>query len=166
MYDYSYPENGKSLRFDVRACIACGRCLEVCPHQVFESSEAESGITIRHPERCMECGACVENCPVAAITVRRGVGCAAAVINGMLRGTDPNCDCPGPSCCTGTGKPECASHKAVAARYSGIRAQAPHASGTLPSENILRRLRPVKTTHPAATRQPPRPHRDPPPHAE
>jgi len=43
----------------------------------------------------MECGACSMNCPVSAITVRKGVGCAYAVLMGMLGG---NKDGEGPSC--------------------------------------------------------------------
>jgi hypothetical protein len=47
----------------------------------------------------MECGACSLNCPAAAITVSAGVGCAAAIIIGKLRGTAPTCG--GDSCCGG-----------------------------------------------------------------
>jgi ferredoxin len=44
-------------------------------------------------DACMECGACARNCPVAALRVRAGVGCAAAVINGALgRGGDCCCE--------------------------------------------------------------------------
>jgi hypothetical protein len=41
----------------------------------------------------MECGACAMNCPVSAIAVNRGVGCAAAIIGGILRGGPATCDC-------------------------------------------------------------------------
>ena len=36
-----------------------------------------------------------------AITVRSGVGCAAGILNGILRGTEPTCDCSkdSGSCC-------------------------------------------------------------------
>jgi formate hydrogenlyase subunit 6/NADH:ubiquinone oxidoreductase subunit I len=44
---------------------------------------------------CIECGACVINCPVEALTVKKGVGCASAIINGWLTGEEPNCDCGG-----------------------------------------------------------------------
>jgi len=49
----------------------------------------------------MECGACEKNCPEGAISVRSGVGCAAGIINGILRGTEPSCDCAntGKNCC-------------------------------------------------------------------
>ncbi len=45
----------------------------------------------------MECGACARNCPVDAIRVRAGVGCATAVIYGLLTGKE-SCDC-GEQCC-------------------------------------------------------------------
>jgi len=54
-------------------------------------------------DRCMECGACVGNCAFGALKVDKGVGCAAAVINSMIRGGEPSCDCSGPNktgdCC-------------------------------------------------------------------
>lgn len=50
------------------------------------------------PASCMECGACAINCPVEAISVRPGVGCAAAIVAdwfGRLRksekGRQPGC---------------------------------------------------------------------------
>ncbi|HEX3031965.1 MAG TPA: ferredoxin, partial [Bacillota bacterium] len=42
------------------------------------------------------------NCPTGAISVRAGVGCAYAVIRGLLTGGPPSCDCgggDGDSCC-------------------------------------------------------------------
>jgi len=49
----------------------------------------------------MECGACARNCEFGALSVNAGVGCAAAVINGIIRGTEPDCDCgkSAGSCC-------------------------------------------------------------------
>ena len=46
---------------------------------------------------CMECGACMRNCAHGAVRVTAGVGCAAAVIGGMLRGTAA--ECGGAACC-------------------------------------------------------------------
>ena len=51
---------------------------------------------------CMECGACALNCEFGAIAVNTGVGCAAALINGMITGGAPSCGCDGTAgsvCC-------------------------------------------------------------------
>jgi Pyruvate/2-oxoacid:ferredoxin oxidoreductase delta subunit len=66
-----------SLTFDQDKCIICKRCLQVCPHQVFE---LESTIEMVHRDRCIECGACMMNCPKDAIQVNTGTGCATAVM--------------------------------------------------------------------------------------
>jgi len=80
-------------------CTGCGRCVEVCPHGVFRIEDRK--VLITDKDRCMECGACEKNCSFGAVSVKSGVGCAAAVINGLIRGTEPNCDCSGSSgtCC-------------------------------------------------------------------
>lgn len=93
-----YLKNGESLALDEAACIGCGACVEVCPHGVFVLGGTKARIADRG--LCMECGACARNCPVAALTVKTGVGCAAAIISGKLRGTTPACGCGG-ACCGG-----------------------------------------------------------------
>ncbi len=95
----SYVMNGASLVIDDGACIGCGDCLDVCPHAVIAIDGQKAWVADRGA--CMECGACARNCPVFAITVKAGVGCAAAIIQGKLRGTAPNCDCDSGSgdCC-------------------------------------------------------------------
>ena len=73
---------------------------EVCPHGVFRPNEGKSELFDRNS--CMECGVCEKNCPAGAIEVNAGVGCASTVIKGILRGTEPTCDCSGElggSCC-------------------------------------------------------------------
>jgi len=60
---------------------------------------SEKKSLIQNKDLCMECGACAMNCPTKALTVKSGVGCAAGVINGLLRGTEPSCDCGTGSCC-------------------------------------------------------------------
>ena len=83
MKNFQYLKNVVTLKLDESTCIGCGRCLEVCPHQVF----AANGKKVRLADRdaCMECGACALNCPVRAITVDAGVGCASGLINEWLR---------------------------------------------------------------------------------
>lgn len=98
MNDYIYILNGSTLTLDREGCINCGICMEVCPHGVLsrpktEKANAEETPQITDRARCMECGACALNCPAGAISVTRGVGCAYAVINGMLKGTEPDCSC-------------------------------------------------------------------------
>jgi ferredoxin len=80
-----------TLSYRADLCTRCGRCSEVCPLGVFRPGPAAAEITDR--DLCIECGACARNCPASAITVRAGVGCAAAVINGLLTGGEPVCGC-------------------------------------------------------------------------
>ena len=97
-----YLEGVVTLRFRAEACNGCGRCIEVCPRGVFARSDGRVALT--DAALCMECGACMGNCPEGALTVQAGVGCAGAVLNGMLRGGEPSCGCGGPedssACCT------------------------------------------------------------------
>ncbi|MCX6258100.1 MAG: mercury methylation ferredoxin HgcB [Bacteroidia bacterium] len=93
-----YLENVVSLEYFPEKCNGCRMCTIVCPHGVFEMLDKRAVIVNR--DFCMECGACALNCASGAITVKSGVGCAAGIINGILRGTEPTCDCSGsPGCC-------------------------------------------------------------------
>ncbi len=116
-----YLANVTTLEYSPDKCSGCGRCLEVCPRSVFEMKEDNSTLTPAPPPQgegirrrgvlravvtdkdlCMECGACVRNCEFGAITVKSGVGCAAALINGMITGGAPSCGCDGTAgsvCC-------------------------------------------------------------------
>jgi NAD-dependent dihydropyrimidine dehydrogenase PreA subunit len=95
MKGFSYLRNVATLDFDPEACIGCGRCLEVCPHQVF--SLVANKARIIDFDACMECGACAKNCPAAAIRVDAGVGCAAGLITEWLR--EQNIPGFGGECC-------------------------------------------------------------------
>ncbi|MFC1571439.1 mercury methylation ferredoxin HgcB [Candidatus Margulisiibacteriota bacterium] len=88
-----------TLKLDEAKCNGCGMCKAVCPHAVFEIKGRKAKITDRNA--CMECGACALNCPEEAIKVEAGVGCAAGIIQGLIKGTEPTCDChtEGKSCC-------------------------------------------------------------------
>ena len=88
---HKYLRNVVTLKLDAEKCKGCGMCADVCPHEVFAMGADKAVIADRHS--CMECGACEKNCPFGAIAVKTGVGCAAAVINGMLTGSEPNCGC-------------------------------------------------------------------------
>jgi Indolepyruvate ferredoxin oxidoreductase, alpha and beta subunits len=95
---HRYLQNVVTLKFDAEKCTGCGMCANVCPHGVFNLKNGKAEIT--DINSCMECGACAKNCAFSAISVLPGVGCAAAVIKGMLTGFKPSCDCSGDkSCC-------------------------------------------------------------------
>ncbi len=108
MGELIYLKNVVSLSLDEQKCVGCGTCLEVCPHAVLALDNGKVRIVNR--DACMECGACSENCPVQALTVKKGVGCAHAVIRAALGRTNSGCCCvieekgkeksPGnPDCC-------------------------------------------------------------------
>jgi len=94
-----YLANVTSLKFFSDKCTGCGRCVEVCPHAVFAMNGKKAAISDR--DMCMECGACARNCAFGAIAVNAGVGCAVAIINGMVTGGEPSCGCGDASnaCC-------------------------------------------------------------------
>ena len=96
MTGLTYLKNVVTLKLDSDKCNGCAMCTIVCPHAVFTMKEKKA--FIRQKDFCMECGACAMNCATGAITVKSGVGCAVGIINGLLRGTEPNCDCAS-GCC-------------------------------------------------------------------
>jgi len=96
----TYLKKVSTLRYISENCTGCGRCIQVCPHNVFEMVGRK--VTVLSYDRCMECGACMMNCAFDALSVTKGVGCASAIINGAIRGTEPVCGCgddDSSSCC-------------------------------------------------------------------
>jgi ferredoxin len=98
MFGLRYLPGVTTLELHADRCNGCGLCARVCPHAVFVLEEARARIADR--DACMECGACARNCPEAALSVQAGVGCAAAVINSVLRGGEACCG-PGDTPCCG-----------------------------------------------------------------
>jgi len=96
-----YLKNRSSLEITAKdKCIGCGMCVDVCPHNVFKI--VNSKVEIINKEACMECGACKKNCPVSIIAVNSGVGCAYAVLKGIINKSEPTCGCDdkgASSCC-------------------------------------------------------------------
>jgi NAD-dependent dihydropyrimidine dehydrogenase PreA subunit len=82
-----------TLQLDVDKCNGCRVCEEVCPHGVFVVEDRKARIV--DLDACIECGACALNCQPGALTVHAGVGCASAIIQGWLTGSEPSCDCGG-----------------------------------------------------------------------
>jgi NAD-dependent dihydropyrimidine dehydrogenase PreA subunit len=90
----AYLSGVVSLAYSPEKCTGCGRCAEVCPRAVFVMDGPKAKLAGR--DNCIECGACGLNCAFGAITVKRGVGCASAIINGIVTKGDPDlgtCDC-------------------------------------------------------------------------
>lgn len=92
-----YLKDVSTLTLTSERCNGCRMCVTVCPHAVFTMQGKKAAIADK--DACMECGACARNCARDAITVRAGVGCAAAVLNGIVRRSEPTCDCGGSDCC-------------------------------------------------------------------
>jgi len=84
MKGFRYLRNVSTLQLDPTVCVGCGRCVEVCPHQVMTLDERTARVQDR--DACMECGACEKNCPAEAIRVDAGVGCAAGLVAEWLQG--------------------------------------------------------------------------------
>jgi len=89
-----YIEEVVTLKLDTDACTGCRICTQVCPRGVLAMDGKRAAIVDKGA--CIECGACERNCAFGAVSVKAGVGCAAAIISGWINGTEPSC---GPDCC-------------------------------------------------------------------
>jgi len=86
-----YLKDVTTLKLTAERCTGCRKCMEVCPHGVFDIVHEKARVAQR--DLCIECGACALNCPANALEVNAGTGCAAAIIMGWLTGKEPACDC-------------------------------------------------------------------------
>lgn len=78
-----YLKNVSTLTLNTTKCIQCRKCIEVCPHGVFEVTD--KNVQIKNIHACIECGGCVMNCPADALYVEKGVGCGTALIQNKLK---------------------------------------------------------------------------------
>ena len=53
---------------DSSSCVACGRCLDICPRSVFDWNGAGRATAVS-PDSCILCRRCVQVCPASAITL-------------------------------------------------------------------------------------------------
>lgn len=51
-------------------CTGCGKCVEICPSDVFWGSKKGEVPIVAYPDECWHESACVMDCPVEAITLR------------------------------------------------------------------------------------------------
>ena len=56
-----------TIRVDGASCIRCGRCVKVCPSQIFVQEKAGGPVALSKPGNCIVCGHCVAACPTGAV---------------------------------------------------------------------------------------------------
>lgn len=49
------------------SCIRCGRCVKVCPSQIFRQEDVLTPVLVYNPQSCIGCGHCVAVCPANAV---------------------------------------------------------------------------------------------------
>ncbi len=70
------------ILFDPTTCVACGGCVEACPHRAVR---LETGRLRDERERCVACGRCVEACYAEARTIAGRRVTADEVVGEVLR---------------------------------------------------------------------------------
>lgn len=60
-------EDMDTIRVDGASCICCGRCVKVCPSQIFVQEKAGGSVALSKPENCIVCGHCVAACPTGSV---------------------------------------------------------------------------------------------------
>ncbi len=86
-----YLKNVATIKQNKDNCTNCEICIDVCPREVFTIKNKE--VILSNKDKCIECGACVTNCQYGALSVNSGVGCAAAILNGIIKNQEPSCGC-------------------------------------------------------------------------
>ena len=63
-----------SIVVDDSECVGskeCGRCIKVCPVNIFEGSGDIPTIDSEQEDECLLCNLCTDTCNVSAITIRK-----------------------------------------------------------------------------------------------
>jgi len=70
------------LRFFSRKCVACGRCVDVCPQKVHSIRDGGHQLDF---SRCTACGECLKSCPAGALEILGKEMTAQEVMATVLR---------------------------------------------------------------------------------
>lgn len=62
-------EPAKPISFDAEKCVACNRCVDVCPIDLFIPAEKGGVPEAAYPDECWYCGCCVMECKTGAISL-------------------------------------------------------------------------------------------------
>lgn len=57
------------IRYDLEKCVGCGKCMNICPMDVFRFNAAMKKSVIEYPESCISCGQCFYYCPAGSLAV-------------------------------------------------------------------------------------------------
>lgn len=55
------------IRIDAGRCLRCGRCVDICPEELFVQPASDSPPRIPRQRGCIGCGHCVSICPAGAV---------------------------------------------------------------------------------------------------
>lgn len=55
------------IEIEQSSCIRCGKCVKVCPTNIFVQDGVKADVEIAHPQECIACGHCVSVCPTGSV---------------------------------------------------------------------------------------------------
>ncbi len=56
-----------SIAIDQETCIKCGKCVRICPANIFTQESTAGEVGLQHIQTCIKCGHCVGVCPTFSV---------------------------------------------------------------------------------------------------